>query len=377
MTDPGPDLEERLMRKALLLAGRGRGRVEPNPMVGAVVTRDGEVIGHGYHARYGGPHAEPVALGDAGEEARGATVYVTLEPCAHRGKTSPCADALIDAGVRRVVIAAPDPNPLTAGRGPERLAEAGIEVASGVLRDEARALNLRYERHLDSDLPFTIAKWAMTLDGKIADVERGSRSITGPDSLRLVHEIRGSVDVIAVGIGTLLADDPDLTVRGGEPTRSPVRVVLDSNLRTPLMARVVAGADEMPTWIVAVEGADPERRAALEAAGCRVLPVAAAAGRLDLAAAFRALKAEGVARVLLEGGGAVHAAAFRAGIVHQVLAFVAPKLLGGRGAPTPLDGEGVRLIGDPLLVEEWEVARLGDDVLLEGFVRGGSVPEGA
>jgi len=368
MTEPGSDLDLRLMRKALLLAGRGRGRVEPNPMVGAVVVRDGEVVGHGHHARFGGPHAEPAALADSGAAANGATVYVTLEPCSHRGKTPPCADALIEAGVSRVVIATPDPNPDTSGRGPKRLRDAGIDVTEGVLEAEARALNARYERHLDSEFPHTIAKWAMTLDGKIADVDRGSRYITGPDSRRLVHEIRGSVDAIVVGIGTLLADDPDLTVREGEPTRSPVRVVLDSKLRTPTMAKVVAQVAEMPTWIVTTETADPERRAALESAGCRVLPVPSADGHVDLAAAFRALSSEGIGRVLLEGGGAVHTAAFRAGIVHQVMAFVAPKLLGGRAAPTPMDGEGARLIGDAIRVEEWEVTRMGGDVLLEGFV---------
>jgi diaminohydroxyphosphoribosylaminopyrimidine deaminase/5-amino-6-(5-phosphoribosylamino)uracil reductase len=366
MTDARRD--SRLMEKALLLAGRGRGRVEPNPMVGAVVSRDGEIVGLGWHARFGGPHAEPAALADAGEKAKGATVHVTLEPCAHRGKTPPCADALIAAGVRRVVIAAADPDPRAVGRGPGRLREAGIEVVEGVLAEEAKALNARYERHLASDLPFTIAKWAMTLDGKIADVERGSRYVTGPESRRLVHEIRGSVDAIVVGIGTLLADDPDLTVREGEPTREPVRVILDSRLRVPLMSRVVTGAGEMPTWIVTVEGADDARRAALEDAGVRVIAAPSAGGHVDLAAGFRALKAEGIARVLLEGGGEVHTAAFRAGIVHQVMAFVAPKLLGGRAAPTPMDGDGVRLIADPILVEEWETRALGEDILLEGFV---------
>jgi diaminohydroxyphosphoribosylaminopyrimidine deaminase/5-amino-6-(5-phosphoribosylamino)uracil reductase len=368
MAEPGADLDRRLMRKALLLAKRGRGRVEPNPTVGAIVARGAEVVGYGFHARFGGPHAEPAALADAGDAAKGATVYVTLEPCSHRGKTPPCADALIEAGVGRVVIAAPDPNPLTSGRGPERLRAAGVEVTEGVLAADARELNVRYERHLVSDLPHTIAKWAMTLDGKIADVERGSRYVTGPASLRLVHEIRGAVDAIVVGIGTLLADDPDLTVREGQPTREPVRVVLDSKLRTPLMAKVVAGAADMPTWILTTEGADAERKEALEGAGCRVLPVAAADGHVDLAAAFRALKSEGIARVLLEGGGAVHTAAFRAGVVHQVMAFVAPKLLGGRAAPTPMDGEGARLIADPIAVEAWEFTRLGDDALMEGFV---------
>jgi diaminohydroxyphosphoribosylaminopyrimidine deaminase/5-amino-6-(5-phosphoribosylamino)uracil reductase len=369
MSETGPARDEGLMRKALLLAAKGRGRVEPNPVVGAIVVRDGREVGHGWHARFGGPHAEPDALADAGQAAEGSTVYVSLEPCAHTGKkTPPCTDALIEAKVARVVIAAEDPNPATTGLGPRRLREAGIEVTTGVLANEASALNPRFPRWLESDRPFVIAKWAMTLDGKIADVERGSKYITGPDSRRLVHEIRGSVDAVAVGVGTVIADDPDLTVRDVDSTREPVRVILDSHLRTPLASRVVTGVDAMPTWIVTTTEASADKRDALEQAGCRVLSVDAESGHVDLAAAFRVLKAEGLSRILLEGGGEVHTSAFRAGIVDHVMAFIAPKLLGGRAAPGPLGGDGVRLIADPLPVVEWTQSRLGNDFLLEGFV---------
>ena len=369
MTEALPERDESLMQKALLLADRGRGRVEPNPVVGAIVVQGERVVGHGWHGRFGGPHAEPNALADAGDAAEGSTVYVTLEPCAHEGKkTPPCADALMAAKVARVVIGANDPNPATTGLGERRLREAGIEVVTGVLADEAAALNPRFPRWLESDRPFTIAKWAMTLDGKIADVERGSKYITGPDSRRLVHEIRGSVDAVVVGVGTVLADDPELTVRDASSTREPVRVILDSNLRTPLSSRIVTSVDAMPTWIVTTPDAPAARREALTAAGCRVITTEAEAGHVDLASAFRLLKAEGLSRILLEGGGEVHTSAFRAGIVDHVMAFIAPKLLGGRAAPGPLGGEGVRLIADPLPVVEWTQSRLGDDVLLEGFI---------
>ncbi|MEN8152264.1 MAG: bifunctional diaminohydroxyphosphoribosylaminopyrimidine deaminase/5-amino-6-(5-phosphoribosylamino)uracil reductase RibD [Planctomycetota bacterium] len=369
MIDDRRERDESLMRKAILLAEFGRGRVEPNPRVGAIVARGDRCVGRGWHARFGGPHAEPNALAEAGDAAEGATVYVTLEPCAHEAKkTPPCTQALIDAKVARVVIAAEDPNPQTTGLGSRRLQEAGIEVTTGVLADEAAKLNPRFEHWLSSGRPFVIAKWAMTLDGKIADVERGSKYITGPDSRRLVHEIRGSVDAVAVGVGTVLADDPDLTVRDVTSTREPVRVILDSTLRTPVLARVVTSSEVMPTWIVTTARASAEKRQALESAGCRVLVTEAEAGHVDLGAAFRLLKAEGLSRILLEGGGEVHTSAFRAGVVDHVMAFVAPKLLGGRAAPGPLGGDGVRLIADPLPVEEWTTTPLGEDVLLEGFI---------
>jgi diaminohydroxyphosphoribosylaminopyrimidine deaminase/5-amino-6-(5-phosphoribosylamino)uracil reductase len=356
------------MERALTLALEGRGRVEPNPVVGAVLVRDGAVVGEGWHARYGGDHAEVAALRAAGDRARGATLYVTLEPCAHRGKTPPCAEAVLAAGVARVVIAAPDPNPATAGRGPEALRAAGVDVVEGVLEEESRAQNAAYERHLGSDLPWTIAKWAMTADGKIADVEGGSRYITGPEARRLVHEVRGSVDAVVVGVGTVLADDPDLSPREGEPTRDPVRVVLDTSLRTPPDSVLARTAGDRPTWILVAEGGAPEAARPLADAGCRILEVARSGDHLDLASAFRLLKGEGISRVLLEGGGRIHAAALDAGVVHHVMAFVAPILLGGQQSPTPVDGPGFRRIGEALRLVGVRLTTLGDDALLEGML---------
>jgi len=358
----------RHMREALELARGGRGRVEPNPLVGAVVVRGDEVVGRGFHARYGGPHAEVAALADADDRAAGATLYVTLEPCGHAGKTPPCADAILEAGVARVVFAAADPDPITSGLSPRRLAEAGIEVESGLLEEESRAMNARFVRALSSDLPFTIAKWAMRLDGKIADVEGGSKYITGAASRRLVHELRGAVDAVAVGVGTLLADDPDLTVREGAPVRHAARVVFDTNLRTPATARVVVSAPDTPTVILCGPDADPERESPLVAAGVRVLRTGGGADGLDLREALRLLKENGMHRVLLEGGGRIHASALRAGVVRQVMAFTAPILLGGGSAPTPVDGPGFALIGNAPRLSDVSVTQLGDDLLIEGFL---------
>ncbi|MHC4860302.1 MAG: bifunctional diaminohydroxyphosphoribosylaminopyrimidine deaminase/5-amino-6-(5-phosphoribosylamino)uracil reductase RibD [Planctomycetota bacterium] len=362
------DTDRKFMARAIELAARGRGRVEPNPVVGAVVVRDGSIVGEGHHARFGGDHAEVAALRAAGADAAGATLYVTLEPCAHRGKTPPCADAVLEAGVTRVVIAARDPNPRTAGKGPARLREAGLELSEGVLEAESRALNAPYERHRGSGLPWTIAKWAMSADGKIGDVDGGSRYITGPEARRLVHEIRGAVDAVVVGIGTVLADDPDLSPREGAPTCDPVRVVLDSRLRTPSTSVLVRSARERPTWLVTGEDPDVEAARRLEGEGCRVLTVPRGDRGLDLTAAFRTLFREGRERVLLEGGGEVHASAFLAGVVHQVMAFMAPIVLGGSAAPSPLGGSGLRRISEALRLVSTRVTPLGEDVLLEGLL---------
>ena len=360
--------DELHMREAVALARKGLFRVEPNPLVGALVVLDGDVVGRGYHARFGGPHAEVVALGEAGSRARGATMFVTLEPCGHRGKTPPCAEAVVAAGVSRVVFAASDPNPLTAGRGPAILRLAGIEVESGLLEEEARALNARYEAHLAVCAPWVLAKWAMSLDGKIADAAGGSGPISGTESHRLVHEIRGAVDAVAVGVGTVLADDPDLRARWGNPTRTAVRLVFDSRLRTPLTSRLVRTAEETPVWIAGSRAAAPDRAREPTGAGCRILDSATGRGGVDLPALMGILYTEGIRRVLLEGGGRAHGSAFGAGIVQQVAAFCAPFLLGGAGAPTPIDGAGLCRLEDPVRLDSVRVTQTGPDVLVEGFV---------
>ena len=319
------DADRAYMRGALDLAQRGWGQTAPNPMVGAVVVRDGAVVGEGFHARYGDDHAEVVALRAAGERARGATLYVTLEPCAHHGKTPPCSDAVIAAGVSRVVVATPDPNPEAAG-GAERLRARGIRVDVGVEENEARELNAAFFHAHASDRPWVVLKLATSLDGAIADATRARGSggdwLTGPDARREVHRMRAGVDAIAVGVGTVLADDPMLTVRDVPPPRIPPRrIVFDSELRTPLGAAVVRGARVAPTTIVA-RHADHARRAALEAQGVRVEV------HETLHDALRTLKAAEIRSLLVEGGARFAGSLLEQGLVDRLVIFQAPVVLG-------------------------------------------------
>lgn len=319
------------MRHALRLAERGWGRVAPNPLVGAVVVRDGEVVGEGWHAEYGEPHAEVHALAAAGERARGATLYVTLEPCAHWGKTPPCTDAVGRAGVARVVIAARDPNPRAAG-GAAVLREAGIEVEEGVGAQAAHDLDPAFFYQyspLGSVRPLVALKLALSLDARVADATGRSAWITGEAARAEVHRLRAGFDAVAVGIGTALADDPRLTARGAAlPRVAPVRAVFDRALRLPLDGRLVRSATEVPVRVIASPNPPADRAAALERAGVCVVTAA------DLAAGLVALRAEGIASVLVEGGAALAAALLRDGLVDWLHLFYAPIVLGS-GALSP------------------------------------------
>jgi diaminohydroxyphosphoribosylaminopyrimidine deaminase/5-amino-6-(5-phosphoribosylamino)uracil reductase len=354
------------MAEALDLAVRGRFRVEPNPAVGAIVLdRDGNVVGRGFHARWGGPHAEAAALSDAGERARGGTVIVTLEPCAHTGKkTPPCAAALVAAGVARVIAGAADPNRATAGLAAREFAAAGIAYECGVIEDRCAAAISRYARGLASSRPWIIAKWAMSLDGRIADAAGAARWISGERSREFVHELRGAVDAVVVGRGTIEADDPSLNCRapGG---RDPLRVVLDSELRTDPGAKVIVSARTTPTLVVCAKGSDAVRRAVLERAGAEVVEVESLGpGRVSVEEALAVLHARGVRRVLLEAGGRVTGSFLRAAAIDQVAVFTAPVLLGA--GPSPSHGAGWPIEDAPRL-EEPRVTALGGDALLEGF----------
>lgn len=356
------------MAEAAELAGRGRFRVEPNPLVGAVVLdAAGEVAGRGWHARWGGPHAEAAALAEAGERARGGTLVVTLEPCAHTGKkTPPCVPRVLASGVARVIVGCPDVNPQTAGQAAAELAAGGVACDQGPLRDACEALIARYARERTSEVPWTVAKWAMSADGRVADASGHSRWITGAPARDVVHEIRASVDAVVVGRGTVVADDPLLTCRLPGRTATPLRVVLDTELRLPAGARVVATARETPTLIVCGEGADASRRDAFVERGAEVVELPRGpGGRVKLAAAFRELHRRGIRRAMLEAGAVLTGACLRAGYVRQVAAFVAPVILGG-GGPTPFEGGGWPLLDAPRL-EEARASAAGADALVEGY----------
>jgi len=353
------------MARALEIAAQGRGKVEPNPMVGCVIARGAEIIGEGYHQRYGGPHAEIEALRVAGPRAQGAVMYVTLEPCCHHGKTPPCTEAVIAAGITRVVAAMQDPFAEVAGKGVETLRRAGIEVSCGLMEAEARELNAPYLKLLAVGRPWVLAKWAMTLDGKIATVARESRWISGPASRARAHLLRGRVDAILVGIGTVLADDPLLTVRP-PGDRTPLRVVLDGRARIPLESQLVRTARETPVLVAVNESADPAARRALEAAGCEILvcPGADCTARLDFLLAE--LGKRRMSNVLIEGGSRLLGAVFDAGMVDEVHVFAAPKLFGGESAPSPIAGEGIPRIAAAKEVRIMAVERLDSDIYIQG-----------
>jgi len=353
------------MRAALALARRGLGNAWPNPSVGCVLVREGRVVGRAVTAPGGRPHAEPLALAMAGEAALAATAYVTLEPCCHHGRTPPCTDALIAAGIARAVIATRDPDPRVNGAGIARLRAAGIVVEEGLLGAEAEEVNAGFFSRVRRGRPLLTLKLASTLDGRIATRTGESRWITGEPARRMAHALRGRHDAVMVGVGTVLIDDPDLTCRlpGYKPV-SPVRVVADSHLRTRLTCRLVASAVETPTWLVASDSADAERRHALEAAGAGVITVAAGSMGIDLEAALTALADRGITRVLVEGGAQLAAALLRADLVDRIAWFHAPSVMGGDGWPAAQAFGTDRLAAMPRFVRT-SATELGEDMLTE------------
>lgn len=322
------------MRRALALAWRGWGRVHPNPLVGAVIVKDGEVIAEGWHAQYGEPHAEAVALAAAGERARGATLYTTLEPCAHHGKTPPCADAVEAAGIARVVYGARDPHPAARG-GADRLARAGVEVVGGVEADAVRSQNAAFFHAVERGSTYVALKYALSLDARLGAAPGRSTQVTGEAARREAHRLRAGHDAIMVGIRTVLADDPLLTARGEiVPRVPPVRVVVDTDARLPPGSRLVATARETPTWVVCAPDAPSDRLAALDAAGVRVLTVPRLpGGGLALDAALAALWEAGVRSVFCEGGGRLGSALLALDRVARLYLFFAPKVFGPDGPP--------------------------------------------
>lgn len=356
-----------LMRRALRLAARGR--TSPNPQVGAIVARrDGTVLGEGFHARCGEAHAEPVALAAAGRRARRADLYVTLEPCNHHGRTPPCTEAILAAGVSRVFVGSLDPDPRVSGAGAARLRAAGVEVVVGL---EAERCALHYEAyrvHRTLGRPHVTMKAGMTLDGRLATRTGHSRWVTGEASRAASHRLRDRLDAILVGVGTVVADDPELTTRlPGRRGHDPIRVVVDSRLRTPEAARVVRHASSSPT-ILAFAGPEPASAGALERPGVELLRCRSRGGRVDLSDLLRRLAARGIVTLLAEGGGAIHGSLLEGGLVDRVMLFMAPVIVGGTGSVPVVGGRGVARMPDAFRVEGLQVRRLGGDLLLTGRI---------
>lgn len=365
MTPEQRKADEEYMRMALELAVKGKGWVAPNPMVGAVIVRDdGKVIGQGYHERYGELHAERNALKNCLESPQGATIYVTLEPCCHHGRQPPCTEAILEAGIRRVVVGSGDPNPLVCGKGIRILRENGVEVTEGVLKEECDRINDIFFHYIRTKTPYVVMKYAMTLDGKIAAYTGNARWVTGEAAREHVHRLRHELSAIMVGVGTVVADDPMLNCRLPD-TKDPLRIICDTHLRTPLDARVVQTAREIPT-VFATCCDDTERIMRYQEYGCRMIRVGKNGRSVDLRELMRKLGAEGIDSILLEGGGTLNWSALNSGIVNKVMAYTAPKIFGGYSAKTPVEGDGVTTPQLAFSLKETSVTKLGEDYLIEG-----------
>lgn len=364
-------IDEMYMERALALAARGRGTTTPNPMVGAVIVKDGRIIGEGYHIRAGEGHAEVNAFKNAAEDVTGATMYVTLEPCSHYGKTPPCADKIVEKKIGQVVVGALDPNPLVAGRGIEKIRNAGIPVVTGVLAEESIALNEVFMKYIVTKRPFVVLKAAMSLDGKIATADGESQWISCETSREEVHRLRHELTGIMAGIGTVLADDPMLNCRipGG---KQPVRIIVDSHLSIPENSKLAASAKEFPLVVASVEKSDASKKARLEVMGAKVIEIPANQdGHVDLNALMERLGEMKIDSILLEGGGRLAEGALKAGIVDKVQFYIAPVLIGGEGAKTPVEGRGIETLSQAWHISDWKAETIGDDLKIIGYIKEG------
>ena len=365
---PEREIQAGFMRTCLDLARRGRGRTSPNPMVGALLVREGERVGQGYHDHSGAPHAEVMALRDAGPQAVGATLYVNLEPCCHFGKTPPCVEEIIRCGVREVFSCGADPDPRVNGRGFQALRRAGIRVTVGLLEEEGSRLNESFSKFVRTRIPFLTVKGALSLDGKIATARGDSTWISGRESRLRVQELRYEADCIMVGLETLRKDDPRLTLRrpgGGQ--KKLTRVIVDSRLRVPTSARIFGTLSQGPIHIYTTRKGTAAAIRKLEQVGARVIPVRSKGGRVSLPAVLEDLGARGLTSVLLEGGGEVIGSAFREGLVDKVILFMAPRIIGGRDAPGLLMGDGFSPLDACPRIRNLRLDRIGEDIYLEGY----------
>ena len=357
------------MTRALDLAKLGIGYVNPNPLVGAVIVKDNKIIGEGYHEKYGEAHAEINAFNNSVEPVEGATMYVTLEPCSHFGKTPPCVEAIINRRIKKVVVAVEDPNPLVAGRGIKFLRENGIKVATGVLEDEAKKLNEIFIKFITTKLPFCTLKTAMTLDGKIAAHTGDSRWVTNEKSREYVHKLRHKHSSIMVGIGTVLADDPLLTTRlENVDGKNPIRIVADTKVSIPLDAKVLQCDENTKTIVATTEAADEEKIKSIEKTGAKVIVTPFKNNKVDLLYLMKVLGEKKIDSILLEGGSSLNYSALQEGIVDKVIMFIAPKIIGGHSSKTPVGGEGIPYMEDAIPLGDINIRRFEDDVMIEAYV---------
>ncbi len=356
------------MQRALDLAKKGMGRTNPNPMVGAVIVKNGQIIAEGYHKKAGTPHAEIHALNAAGQDALFSTIYVSLEPCSHHGRTPPCADALVNAGIKRAVIASLDPNPQVSGRGLKILQDAGIETEVGVLEKEALKLNEVFFKYITSKRPFISLKTAVTLDGKIASWNGDSRWISNPASRKYVHNLRNVYDGIMVGIGTVLADDPMLNTRLDiDDKRDPLRIIIDGDLELPLESKIVKSSREQKTLVFTSRINNHSKAAQLQDAGIEIIELGGNPQKLAVKKALEILGEREVCSILLEGGAELNAYMIEHKLINKVYWFIAPKIIGGRNSPSPIAGQGIELMDNALCLHNVDMQRIQDDILITAY----------
>ncbi|MCX5750287.1 MAG: bifunctional diaminohydroxyphosphoribosylaminopyrimidine deaminase/5-amino-6-(5-phosphoribosylamino)uracil reductase RibD [Candidatus Saganbacteria bacterium] len=359
--------DQKFMLLALGLAKKAEGTTSPDPLVGAILVKDGEVISTGYHDKVATPHAETWAIKKAGKKAKGSTLYINLEPCCHYGNNPPCTTNIINAGIKKVVAAMQDPNPLVNGQGFKILKDAGIEVKQGLFEKEAQRLNEVFLKYITTGIPFIVIKVAATLDGKIVTAKGSSHWIAGPESLKQAHHLRNVYDAILVGINTVLNDDPTLNVRLVKKVKNPIRIVLDSYGKTPINSNIL-NTSIAPT-IMAISKQCPAKKVrAFEKKGVEVIVVPAKNGKLDLKTLFRELGKRQITSILIEGGGEVNASILETGLADKVLFFIAPKIVGGREAKTAVEGTGIAKLTDAWQIHDMSVTKTGGDLLVEGYL---------
>lgn len=364
------------MRRAIQLAGNGAGHVNPNPMVGCVVVKDNNIISEAYHERYGGFHAERLALMRCPADTRGASLFVTLEPCCHFGKTPPCTDFIIEKGISEVFVGITDPNPLVAGNGIKILQNAGITVHTGICEDEIKELNKVFIKYITTKRPYVVLKTAMTLDGKIASYSGDSKWVSSDSSRQLVHKMRNDLSGIVAGVGTVLADNPSLSCRlaiSDKKAHQPIRIIVDSNISTPLDCNIVSSAKEQRTIIATTDAFMSSESIARKAdelrdKGVEILQCASKGGRVDINDMVTKLGSLGIDSLLLEGGGTLNASFLEAGAVDEVCCFIAPKIIGGKTAPSPVSGQGIEKMCNAIALSDVDIQRIENDILIKGKI---------